>query len=1623
MGNTMKRFFAAGAAALSAGAATLALAATDIANIAAGTRALPAGYTQLEYAQTKGGDVRVNTGAATDYSGRIEAKVSFGSLSKDSYIWGVYCLDSTKMFTFGCIGGKMQIAYSQQTVSLPTAPVANEPYHVTIDYGRKTYSVVRMSTGEAQTGTLGATVDTALSNQIQIFAANGVKAGSTSGSYQKSAASGSRVYYFRYYDASGTALLDLVPAKNASNKVVFYDAVSQAEKAGSGTALVAGPSIMAVDGNTSLAAAKTVDKLMIASGATLDQNGQTFSAAAVATFPADVPAGFTRLASLHVNSNVVFKTQYMPGASDKAEIKVKFTERTSSTGAHVLFGARSAKSGNKNAMTFWHYWDTTDYVRFDYGKTATKQMVTALNPPLQSIETGRDYIFSLKNGEALVKDGDGQLLADYSSLLVLGSVADNASYMWLLGFIDGDTTLNSTSSGIMYYACSTDFYWFKATDATDGSSVKCHFVPVRRESDGAVGVYDLTGRYGFVAPSIAAGGAVAAGPAVAPSAAGLALSSDASIAGSVSASVPLAIAKSGEAQSDITVAVPGTLSGAGGIAVGGGVTLDVCLNRVENSKLSFETGSAIALRLATPADEPVIHNVANEPPGVAVYGVDGTTLLDNAVATYDATEQTLSVTVPSSYVWTNASGDGSFEDLGNWSGGRLPGANDTFEIVAAADTAINVSGTHAMGYMVVKGGHEVAFSGAGSLSVLSATMEQDTTLATGGVVAFGAFGGDGSIVYSPGAADALAITGASTLGGDFKIATDKSIAVTVNAAVSAGTFTVAGAANSVVTMSCGTGGSFVATGGATVQSGVLQQGSAGVLGATPTLTVENGGTFDFNMLNPNAATSYVLAGAGAGDWPWAMTSTGGPPADYVKNITLADDATIGSSAGSQLKVGSYTDPGAANRGNLTLNGRTLTVAGEMWITWRYINTPGAGTIYYSSRGTAFYQGALNNQGGETTLVLGEGCGISDNDITGFNVNNATTAYALDWRGGNLNTSAELTVGSSLAVSGGDKQTAKLSFADGATAVLSNNLAVTTALTANGALSLVRAAGAENTVVVAATNSLSGSGTVSVGAGVMLDIGKSRPSNAAFDVAEGGLLRLQLTSEAEAPVLKVASEIPAARISVLDENGDAVPSFNVSYDADAGTAEISIPLNTWTNADGTGQFANPANWSRNELPSAGKAFAVEVADDTLIILNGQYEFGEMKVRGAGTAEFSGSGSMAVTTASVAQGATLATGGVVAFGAFGGDGSIVYSPGAADALAITGASTLGGDFKIATDKSIAVTVNAAVSVGTFTVAGAADCVVALSKGTGGSFAATVGATVKGGVLQQGSANALGTTPRLTVENGGTFDINALAIRQETPVYIAGAGAGAWKCALTSSSGSMAEGNYLYNLYLTADATVDGGQLKLGASGVASVIKLDGHTLTVKCWITFRNINTDAGTIDLYNSITLNTWNNLNTDSSTYSGTTVKLHSPNKIINKTDRRIKVSNLEMYGGEIDYETQNFGFGVLSSLSGYGTVKDMEFKYGAKLKPSGTDCVKITEALTIRGEDGKAGGNLAIELPENLSGRRFKLFRVGKEEILPPEEKLDIAIPSAWDLEKVEDEDGFGYDLKKRPGLFIKIS
>ena len=1572
-------------------------AATDVANIAAGTCALPAGYTQLEYAQTDG-SVYSNIGVKEDFKGRVEIKFSVPS-DDEQYLWGIRDTKNTtsKALSLGVSSGKkITLEFGSKSYNLG-APVANEPYYASLDYGGLSYSLLKTSSGEAQSsGSFTATTDTESTRQIQFFAVN------NGGGNANRAKSGARVYYFKYYGADGTLKLDFIPVKDANGTVGFYDSVRGGLISFDAGSCTAGPSIMAVGENTTLTAAKTADKLLIASGATLDQNGQTLSVTDITTVPADVPAGFTRLASLHVNSNVIFKTQYKPGASDKAEIKVKFTERSTVSGSKVLFGARSAQSGSKDAMACWHWWSgkDADKIRWDYGKSGGSDAVVHL------LDIGTKYIFSLKSGEGLVKSCDAETDAEtvvYTDTYPNGTVAANASYMWLLGFTGADTKSNSNSS--QYYACSTDFYWFKATDANDGTVVKCHFVPARRESDGTVGVFDLTGNYGFVEPTIASGGIVTEGDAVMPGAATIALSDDVSVSGAVTAYAPLTLAKSTAASGDVTVAVPGAISGVGGITVGSGVTLNVGVKRLDDVSVAFEQGAGLALQLTSATDSPVV-KVASEPSSVKVYGVDGTTLIEDAVTVYDATEGTVSVTLPTTPVWRNTKGNGSFDDVDNWSQGALPGAGVTFEVVLSADTEITVSGTHSLGSMIVKGGHVATFAGSGSLTVGSVTVESATTVKTGGVVSFGGFEGDGSIVYSPGAADALVVNSASSLGGELKIVTDKNLSVTLNAAAQVGTLTVSGEVNAVVTMSNGMGGSFVATDGATVEGGVLQQGSVGVLGATPTVTVKNGGTFDFNKLNPDAATSYVIAGAGAGNWPWAMTSTGGTVDDYFDNITLTSDATIGSSENSQIKIGSSSDPGAANRGRLTLNGHTLTVAGGMWTTYRYISMPGAGTIDFAGRGIGVYQGAFNNQGGETTLVLRPEASKT------VAIYNATTVYALDWRGYKINTEAALTISSSLTVSGGEKETARLTFADGATAVLSNNLSITTTLTANGALSLTRAAGLEDAIAVAATNAVNGSGTITVGAGVTLDLGKCRPASASINMSEGAALMLQLKSDTEIPVLKVTSEIDTAKMTVFDKDGNEVPDFRATYDGEAGTMTIYAGVYVWTNADSTGSFENAANWSVGSTPPSGKDFIVEVTGDTTIAVNSDYTLGNMEVRGGGTATFAGSGSISVTKASVAAGTALVTGGKVTFPA-------IDLPAGATAMLPDPSMLANGNL---------------VGGGTLVLAPGEGITVTMS---GGNTKWTGQTVIENGTVKYKSGRSFGnedTTANVVVKGGATLDQNGvrwLDRYAEKPAVRLEEGA------VLTSSGDIDDnkGGVITKLSLSGDATVHADEHMVYMSKWFNeayvTIELGTNTLaktgTNEFFISVCNI-TGTGTLDIREGMvsvthpysgssygkcsngTINIHEGAQFRFRDYDGKTANFSVSNLVLNG---RVERDGVDLAGAQLDHMLT-----VTGTLSGSGAARMLTLASGAALKPDGTSAPTVEEELVLP-ED-----KLTVDLGGiDLGPRRqdIPLILVGDAALLPTAENIEFKnvtvygerkdkLPVHWELKSTRT--GTGYRL-----------
>ena len=359
-----------------------------------------------------------------------------------------------------------------------------------------------------------------------------------------------------------------------------------------------------------------------------------------------------------------------------------------------------------------------------------------------------------------------------------------------------------------------------------------------------------------------------------------------------------------------------------------------------------------------------------------------------------------------------------------------------------------------------------------------------------------------------------------------------STTLTVDESVSLVQLTVNAAEDAVLTLVNGESGSLVANYKVVVESGVLQQGSATVFGATPVLEVEDGATFDMNGLGINASTKVYLAGAGAGNWPWALTSSSGAGGAILGGLYLTDNATIGGT--NELKVG-QTQSGYY----CYLQGHTLTKIGAGAFTCTNMNTPGTGTIDVQGGAMSVNQwNNLNSASGDTVLTLREGASFTQNSSS-----HQVAVNTLNFLGGGVNTPNPLYIKSSL-VGGGE--TARLVFRDGASTSLTGNLTVTTALTLDGAMAFNKDENAANDVVVTASGTMSSSGAISVGTGVTLNLGTNRPA-ATITVVEGGTLAAQLQSASD--VIELSASAQPANVILYDANGEVVSNPSISYSDD------------------------------------------------------------------------------------------------------------------------------------------------------------------------------------------------------------------------------------------------------------------------------------------------------------------------------------------------------------------------------------------------------------------------------------------------------------------------------------------
>ena len=667
-----------------------------------------------------------------------------------------------------------------------------------------------------------------------------------------------------------------------------------------------------------------------------------------------------------------------------------------------------------------------------------------------------------------------------------------------------------------------------------------------------------------------------------------------------------------------------------------------------------------------------------------------------------------------------------------------------------------------------------------------------------------------------------ATVSAPTVAGNVVINATASTTLTIDADVTLGDVTVNGGENIVVTLALGektaASGDTAATyyslyaNKVAVQSGVLQQGSAAVLGTTPAVAVADGATFDLNGLAPNGATVFYLAGDGAGNWPYALTSSADMTSGYVKEIDLLGDATIG---GDYTII--YGQSGAGNE--FALNEHTLTKGGSGELKC-YNGRPRNGTVdiaggtWSCNEFTNF--GGFENIVAEIDVYLRSGATLKNNGRWNW-------IGTLHWLGGTLNTaSSAFGISKELAGSG---TTAGIKLYDGAKATLTGDMTLTGSLllggngTDSGNVSIVKDENTQGPVTFT-VGACASSGTITVGAGVVFNLGTARPA-ASFTVDDEGTLVVQKSSATDVPVVHVSAR--PANVVFKDETGAEIASPRLVYDAETGTLSFYTG-NVWTAANDTA-FDTVANWSSDATPADGENATVSISGDTAITVAGTYTLATLTITGAGEVTFAGAGSITAENVTLENGATLKR-----------DTSLKIT-------ATTGISLASGTVL----KLDGVTESASIS-GAGAVETYGNVVMAANNQFNGGLTVKTGTTST--TKQFGFAGwASDNIANIVVEDGACLDL-ANTQNIQHALTIAGKGVllagGTYSGAVKNSGVVLGSGTrQTYSISLTADAMVDvsTGWGLVRSSHKQATLALNAHTLTMRGTGTVPMVNVNA------------------------------------------------------------------------------------------------------------------------------------------------------------------------------------
>ena len=635
-----------------------------------------------------------------------------------------------------------------------------------------------------------------------------------------------------------------------------------------------------------------------------------------------------------------------------------------------------------------------------------------------------------------------------------------------------------------------------------------------------------------------------------------------------------------------------------------------------------------------------------------------------------------------------------------------------------------------------------------------------------------------------------------------------STTLTVDEAVGLNELTVNAAPGAVLKLANGENGSFVAYNKVSIESGVLQQGSASVFGATPVVEVAGGATLDLNGFSVDVATAVYIAGAGYGNWPWALTSSGGAFSGTIQNLYLSGNATIGGE--NQIVLGRDW---AGSYGYL--GGYTLTKIGAGELLVKNFNTPQTGSIVVSEGTLTTAQwNCLNRSGGDTTLTIADGATVRATNLEA----NPPATTVLNWDG-TLNTASRHFIVKNTLNGGGT--TAYLNFDGGATANLKRDLTVTSTLTLSGAMTFLKDAEAESDVVVTASGTISSSSAITVGAGVTLDLGTNRPTGA-IAVAEGGTLAVKMVDEWD--IICLSATAQPSSVVLYGADGAVITNKRVTFEDGALTITKALPT---LQAGASTSFDTPENWIDSTMPSESGDAIIEVSADSAITVADDYTLGDITISGNCVVTFTGEGTISANNIYLKNGATLVRSATISAttGINLDSGTVLRLNGGDEGTVISGAGS------VETYGDVVFTTNNTFTGGLTVKSG------------------TTSTTTAAGFGKDNSGSAYSALSRITVEAGACLDLNNTKDHCFA-LTIAGKGVqlanDSYSGAVKNTGVAMGSGaRQTASLTLTADALVDvssgWGIVQNGHN--EAYLALNGHTLTFSGTGTVPMVNVSA------------------------------------------------------------------------------------------------------------------------------------------------------------------------------------